>query len=834
MMRPRLFASLFGLLLSCLSAQAPAQWIQVPGAATSIAVDSAGRAAIIGTDTLVYQQSSSGTWDTTAGRGWGKGVSHSGDDIVVEGGDDAPWVYNGQWSRVGNAAAKITGLNDGFVIVESNGNGAWARRNYNWQNIIPGGRFISTRDGTFAPILVNYKVNGKPMCLDIPWGNATRGAQVQIWECNNTTGQMWAFVGDTIRPLNNQSVCLDVSGGQGKKGDFVGLWDCNGGAAQKWAAGDNLNLKGQNGFCLEIKGGNNPGNGTKAGLWDCNPWTHQQWYLAHAFDRIALGTDNRWYATLNSPLLSSGLLYRWDNTRWSHTNAFFLNMARGQDNVLYFIGGDNRIWKQRPDGGFDGILNAPAGEQLKAIAVNGKGNAWAVTQSSKIFAFNGAEKVAFGADAPKPQPYPYRLSDQGKRDELERVVKWIAREYKRNTTPYCYKVLYDRGAGVPPVDCANGKVWEDGACYDRCRDGFSKTGPTTCSGGCPGGYYPSTPQFCQINANTELTKWQCGGDCPSGYYRASACTCQLDPNRTTIGRDNYERGAGVPKSICPGDRPEFQASACYLRPEPQFSCNTTNCPQQCGGMFDCGAGCASNQQQCATKTLGMVMSTVGLGVNMATSVLTGGAGSVAMKGAMSGIKTASNAAFQAAKKASNLARYGQKYQAVASTAKKARMLSSEQINAAKLAAKQRKQAGEQLEKAWENFDKLVTALTPEEQDELAQMSKLKDQVKADFAGATTPGIANEVFALYGRDSAEFDYIAQQWAAIMGLNADDTPTTQAQKIVDEISNFDPTGVASVAAAFMFDKCAVYLELREFANPGGWRPRVKDYANDRLNL
>ena len=80
---------------------------------------------------------------------------------------------------------------------------------------------------------VQHVTDDSTACLDVQWGNASNGQDVQTWECNNTNAQQWTFekrtAGDyagsyrLVSKLGNY--CLD------NRGDFttssrMGIWSC--------------------------------------------------------------------------------------------------------------------------------------------------------------------------------------------------------------------------------------------------------------------------------------------------------------------------------------------------------------------------------------------------------------------------------------------------------------------------------------------------------------------------------------------------------------------------------------------------------------------------------
>ncbi|MGO2043064.1 MAG: RICIN domain-containing protein, partial [Cellulosimicrobium funkei] len=73
-------------------------------------------------------------------------------------------------------------------------------------------------------------------CLDVRDGSTTRGAAVQVWTCNGTGAQKWAYDAGSKALRNPQSgLCLDATGGAPlHDGQRLQTWTCNGTTAQQW------------------------------------------------------------------------------------------------------------------------------------------------------------------------------------------------------------------------------------------------------------------------------------------------------------------------------------------------------------------------------------------------------------------------------------------------------------------------------------------------------------------------------------------------------------------------------------------------------------------------
>ncbi|MGW3807706.1 protein kinase domain-containing protein [Micromonospora sp. NPDC005113] len=112
-------------------------------------------------------------------------------------------------------------------------------------------------------------------CIDIPDGNATAGARLQIWDCRRTAKQLWTFPADgTVRSMGK---CLDVAGHSTENGAAVQLADCTGAGSQKFTlnkAHDLVNTRADR--CVDVLD-QNPDNGARLQLWQCNGQANQKW-----------------------------------------------------------------------------------------------------------------------------------------------------------------------------------------------------------------------------------------------------------------------------------------------------------------------------------------------------------------------------------------------------------------------------------------------------------------------------------------------------------------------------------------------------------------------------
>ena len=115
-------------------------------------------------------------------------------------------------------------------------------------------------------------------CIDDAAASTDDGAAIQIFTCNGTDAQSWAWSSNdgTLRALNK---CMDVTDGATASGTPVQLWSCNGTAAQEWRwRQQNRLVNPQSGRCLDVAGGGAT-DGTRLQISDCDDTANQVWRL---------------------------------------------------------------------------------------------------------------------------------------------------------------------------------------------------------------------------------------------------------------------------------------------------------------------------------------------------------------------------------------------------------------------------------------------------------------------------------------------------------------------------------------------------------------------------
>jgi hypothetical protein len=112
-------------------------------------------------------------------------------------------------------------------------------------------------------------------CIDIPGAQANAGALLQMWDCNGSDAQKWAFQPDgTLRAMGK---CMDPAGGALANGTPIQLADCNANPVQRFTLTSARTLVNvSSGRCVDIKDWNGS-NGAALQLWDCAGTANQIW-----------------------------------------------------------------------------------------------------------------------------------------------------------------------------------------------------------------------------------------------------------------------------------------------------------------------------------------------------------------------------------------------------------------------------------------------------------------------------------------------------------------------------------------------------------------------------
>jgi streptogrisin C len=114
--------------------------------------------------------------------------------------------------------------------------------------------------------------NGR--CIDVPSSNFSDGVKLQMWDCNGTNAQRWAFVDGTVRA---GGLCMDVAWGATHDGALIQLARCSGHLAQQFrvsGAGDLVSVLANK--CVDIRDWNGA-SGAALQIWSCSGNANQKW-----------------------------------------------------------------------------------------------------------------------------------------------------------------------------------------------------------------------------------------------------------------------------------------------------------------------------------------------------------------------------------------------------------------------------------------------------------------------------------------------------------------------------------------------------------------------------
>jgi hypothetical protein len=411
--------------------------------------------------------------------------------------------------------------------------------------------------------------------------------------------------------------------------------------------------------------------------------------------------------------------------------------------------------------------------------------------------------------------------------DLKAVMTWIGERVAASQQPFCYKQSYGRGVGVPLSTCPANQQKNGALCYPECKAGYGGAGPV-CWQECPSGY-SDTGAFCHVSKSLTAAvhthcsgkwpwQWHCSQDCPSGYTNAGLF-CALNTPSNPSGwkgdgldliKGSYGRGAGYPLHC--KDGLQSDAGLCYNYCKQGFYGVGPVCWESCpSGETDCGAGCANGKTSCGSSVANMVISPLMVVANVAAIVLTAGAGAgvtaeadagidAGVKGTETGVAEAAQAGKDAeatAKEAGNLDKLAD--------AIKSKWADFAKGQGAKMDAVA---AGDFWKAATSGNPALVIAKFGAKGYGVAKMTDiwLKDAT-GNFASMATPAVKAQMDRSFaGHPDAE-KWVETQYAIVnlsqlMGQNAQQTANTA----LSTAGLVDPTGVASVVAAYDNPKCS----------------------------
>lgn len=114
------------------------------------------------------------------------------------------------------------------------------------------------------------------ICMDANGAGTANGTLIQIWACNGSAAQDWAYNSNdkTIRPTYAMNMCVTASGALGAQ---LTLGTCDGATSRQWTRGDSGFFQNvANGGCMDAASWGTA-NGTSIGSWNCSGATAQIW-----------------------------------------------------------------------------------------------------------------------------------------------------------------------------------------------------------------------------------------------------------------------------------------------------------------------------------------------------------------------------------------------------------------------------------------------------------------------------------------------------------------------------------------------------------------------------
>lgn len=244
------------------------------------------------------------------------------------------------------------------------------------------------------------------------------------------------------------------------------------------------------------------------------------------------------------------------------------------------------------------------------------------------------------------------------KEDMTKVMVWIATEMAQAKIPYCYRDRYPNPASQP-MTCKSGYRQETlGLCSRDC--GPDEKGIATfCYKSCPSGYIDNglycgkpepygrgggyaiwdkaicekeNPQGCEQVGAIHYPKCKpnfravgsniCSPDCPEGWEDIGVSCKKPSTARAT-----------VPVSECPaGMQKDPTGFLCYPVCKSDFSVVGPVCWQKCSNPrtpLECGVGCANNPTTCAEVTANMVLAPINMALQVATLGMEGFGRSIA-------------------------------------------------------------------------------------------------------------------------------------------------------------------------------------------------------------
>ena len=254
--------------------------IDAPGDGTGVALQECDG----GEHQVWIHDASSGAIEALDGRCLAASGNGDVDIAACNGNDNQRWTYNAVDGAIEGPNATCLAADQSPTIgtsvqrQECDGNQAWL--------------WIVTEAPIYnsGPVYtLNYNVIGPGgKCLDVHNAEHPQGANVQLYECNDSDNQGWTHNDSTGEILGIAGKCLDVQNAPGD-GDNVQIYGCNDGDNQEWtydlATGE---IRGTDNQCLGIQG--DPEDGSNVRLLDCTGHDDQTWSWRLTYHAPTTGT----------------------------------------------------------------------------------------------------------------------------------------------------------------------------------------------------------------------------------------------------------------------------------------------------------------------------------------------------------------------------------------------------------------------------------------------------------------------------------------------------------------------------------------------------------------
>ena len=418
-----------------------------------------------------------------------------------------------------------------------------------------------------------------------------------------------------------------------------------------------------------------------------------------------------------------------------------------------------------------------------------------------------------GARKPDPTPSPTNPAETTDKidfgapplseGDMNKVMDWIAVRTSALRLPFCWKQSYGRGAGEPLSNkCAPGLEKDGLLCYNQCKANFNGVGPV-CWADCPR-TFTNIGAFCQkpgsYGRGAGYAAWNeddCKKDnkqgceksgaiwypkCKKGFHAVGCCVCSpdcpkgWDDTGTGCTKPTYGRGGGEPLACKAGlDR---DGLLCYPQCDKGMNGVGPVCWQRCPSQqsWDCGAACATNQKECAFAVLKMVTAPIMAAVNIATL----------------GSAAAATAPAKAAKIGESVSKMKKAYNSVKAA------LSAAKGDVTKLLGGEEKvNKIKETAKIGGNIYKVATVTG-------SQIHLFSKEFADNFEEMTSKEIAAEIDSRFGPEAAY--EIKRQWGIYhLGLMLEADGFKTGKNLLTLVSIADPTGLVSVAEAFMHPVC-----------------------------